>query len=171
VVLKWAGVVSATVGCSLALSGCTVPPGGIVGVTVDAQGKPVIVVQMCEGHIDGATLYLPDPDPDRIPPQDKTMGSWEVASPVTGFSQFRLDAAGNGWRLVSTLEPRDPETRYSIYGWSKDNSWSANHLHFSERELVGLEPGSVRVPSEDPESEDNRTESLEDFRSKTCQDW
>lgn len=128
-------------------------------MTVDAQGQPVIVVQMCEGHIDGATLYR----------DDETLGKWEVSSPVTGFSQFDLNTGGNGWALVGEHEARDPNQRYTIYGWSNDSSWSADHLEFSDRELIGLQPGTVLVPER--EKVGNRSKSLQDFKSKTCEDW
>lgn len=156
---RWVGICVATAGCLAGLTSCTVPPGGVVGVTVDAQGAAVIVVQMCEGHIDGATLYR----------DDKTFGKWEVSSPVTGFSQFALDTGGNGWAVVGELEARDPEQQYTIYGWSNDSSWSATHLDFSDRDLSGLKPGTVLVPER--EQEGTRSESLEDFKTKTCEDW
>ncbi|WP_350278865.1 hypothetical protein [Kribbella sp. HUAS MG21] len=168
---KWVGAAAAAVVGTSSLTGCGVPSGGILGVMVDGRGEPSIVVQMCEGHIDGATLYLEDPDPDRMPAQHKTMGTWEVSPPVTGFSQFFLDTGGNGWRVAGTLMPREPETRYTIYGWSKDNSWSASHLSFSEHELANLGPGTVRVPDNEPEAQGNRTVSLADFRTKTCEEW
>jgi hypothetical protein len=163
------GAAIAAASGALVLTGCTVPSGGVVGVTVDAQGNPVIVVQMCEGHIDGATMYKPDPDPDRMPPQDEIMGRWEVAAPVTGFSQFQLDTGGNGWAVVDTLVGRDPRTPYTIYGWSNDNSWSASHLSFSDRELDDLQPGTVLVP--ETEGDANKTESLADLKTKSCEDW
>ncbi|WP_405071096.1 hypothetical protein OG558_16770 [Kribbella sp. NBC_01510] len=156
---RWMGIWGAAAACCAGLTSCTVAPGGVVGVTVDAQGAAVIVVQMCEGHIDGATLYR----------DDKTLGKWEVSSPVTGFSQFTLDSGGNGWAVVGELEGRDPEQQYTIYGWSNDNSWSANHLDFSDRDLSGLKPGTVLVPER--EQEGHRSESLEDFKTKTCEDW
>ncbi|MEV6892448.1 hypothetical protein [Kribbella sp. NPDC051137] len=168
---RWVGATAAAVAGALELTGCGVPAGGVIGVTVDATGAPQIVVQMCEGHIDGATLYLPDPDADRQPPQDRTMGRWEASGPVTGFSQFSLDSGGNGWAVSGELVGRAPGTRYTIYGWSRDSSWSAMHLEFSERDLKQLHPGTVLVPSKDLASEDNWTESVDDFKQKACDDW
>ncbi|MEU4290576.1 hypothetical protein AB0E63_20310 [Kribbella sp. NPDC026596] len=163
------GICAAMATCLAGLAGCGVPAGGALGVTVDAAGNPAIVVQMCEGHIDGATLYLPDPDPDREPPRDEDVGQWEVSPAVDGFSQFSFAEGGNGWRLVGTLKPRDLATRYTIYGWTKDNSWSAAHLDFSQQDLKTLKPGTVLVPER--EQEGNRSESLEDFKTKTCEEW
>lgn len=151
--------------CSATLSGCGVEIGGIVGMTVDDAGRPVAVVQMCEGHIDGATLYL-----SRDDNETEHFGRWEVSPPVTGFSQFDLAAGGNGWRLVGTLKPRDPATRYMIYGWSNDSSRSAAHLEFSEQDLKGLRPGTVLAPSVD-DFDTLEPHSLADFRTKICENW
>jgi hypothetical protein len=46
---------------------------------------------------------------------------------------------------------------------------AAAGLEFSDRELVGLQPGTVLVPER--EKEGNRSESLQDFKTKTCEDW
>jgi hypothetical protein len=67
---------------ALGLAGCTVPAGGAMGMTVDAEGQPVAVVQMCEGHIDGATVYIPEDDPEN----EQTLGVWRVEPALTGFS-------------------------------------------------------------------------------------
>ena len=167
----WLGICVVTAGGLAILSGCGVPGGGVLGVTVDAGGQPVIVVQMCEGHIDGATMYLEDPDPDRETPHNEDFGKWEVSPAVDGFSQFSLAEGGNGWRLVGALKPRDPATKYTIYGWTKDNRWSAAHLDFSQRDVDALQPGTVLTISTDPESNANQTRSLADFRAKTCDEW
>ena len=162
---RLAGAAAAAVIGTSTLTGCGVPPGGIVGVAVDTQGKPLIVVQMWEGHIDGASMYLRDPRPEPETPQDKAMGRWEVTPAVAGFSQFTLTAGENGWRLIGTLERRDPATRYTIYGWTHDNSWSASHVEFAEQDLARLEPGTVWVGTDN----ERHIESLTDFRTKTCE--
>lgn len=168
-------------GCIIGLAGCTVPTGGVLGVTVDLLGRPVVVVQMCEGHIDGASLYLPSKDGY----SKGEYGSWRARQAVTGFSQFNLVHGGNGWRPIRPPKPRDPETRYTMYGWSEDSSWSANEVSFSQRDLQTIGPGTVLIPSDDsgPDSEsDSRsdpgsdlgpleTTSLTDFRTKTCAGW
>ncbi|MFI7065037.1 hypothetical protein ACIBL3_28870 [Kribbella sp. NPDC050124] len=168
---RWVGIAVAAAGSVLMLAGCTVPPGGVVGVSVDAAGKPVFVVQMCEGHVDGASLYLPDPDPDRAPPQDQDMGTWEVSPALTGFAQFSAETGGNGWRVSGTVRPRDPEARYRIYAWTHDNSWSADGPEFSERDLQAVQPGKLIVPPSEPESETNEIWSVAEFRAKACDVW
>ncbi|WP_427885653.1 hypothetical protein ACQHIV_25085 [Kribbella sp. GL6] len=51
---RWVG--AAAVAGLLGVTGCGVPAGGVIGLTVDSTGQPVGVVQLCEGHIDGATV-------------------------------------------------------------------------------------------------------------------
>lgn len=43
------------------LSGCTVPVVGTTGIGVDASGRLVGYLSICEQHIDGVTLYISDP--------------------------------------------------------------------------------------------------------------
>ncbi|NUR96099.1 MAG: hypothetical protein HOV67_12680 [Kribbellaceae bacterium] len=164
---RWVGVATAAVVGAPALTGCTVPPGGVMGLTVDANGDLLAVVQMCEGQIDGATLYLPSDS--EIVADEKTIGRWEVSPPVAGFSEFSLAKGGNGWRLAQPLQRRDPAKRYTIYAWSNANDWSADGPEFTAAEVAGLHPSDVLTFK--PESEGNRTESLADFRTKTCENW
>jgi hypothetical protein len=155
-------------GLLLGLAGCGVPAGGAVGVGVDAQGRPVAYIQMCLGHIDGATLYRSDDDPAK----EQTLGRWEVSPAVDGFSQFDLAAPANGWRAAQQLVKGDPATEYTIYGWSKDNSFSAMHLDFSQNSLADLKPGEVRYPDLDSDDYDLKTGSVADFQKETCeQNW
>lgn len=167
---KWAGVALAAVAALLGIAGCGVPAGGVIGLTMDSNGEVVAVVQMCEGHIDGATVYLADTSGAETP-NDQILGRWEVTPAATGFSRFGLANGGDGWRPVGALVPRDPDTRYTIYGWSKDNSWSAMHLDFSDRELAALQPGTVLVPPVEAGSETNETWPMAKFQAKACDTW
>ncbi|MFC9688043.1 hypothetical protein ACFTSF_05850 [Kribbella sp. NPDC056951] len=167
---RWVGislVVALGLGC---LTSCGVPGGGVFGMLADGTA----VVQMCEGHIDGATLYLTDPSvPEGEEPHDEMIGEWVADPSVTGFSQFSLQDGGNGWTLKGRLKPRDPAKRYTIYGWTYDNSWSAAHLNFSQDELAKLKPGElVSLPTDLPEEDvevPNRVWTLTEFQAKACE--
>ncbi|MFF1816987.1 hypothetical protein ACFVWG_06810 [Kribbella sp. NPDC058245] len=166
---RWVGIflaVSLGVG---ALTGCGVPAGGVFGMLADGTA----VVQMCEGQIDGATLYLPDPHvSEGEEPHDETIGKWIADPAVSGFSQFSLAKGGNGWTPNGRLKPRDPKKRYSIYGWSYDNKWSAAGIDFSLEELAKLKPGElVSLPTDIPEEDvdvPNRVWTLTDFKANAC---
>ncbi|MFB6720411.1 hypothetical protein ACFCV3_09640 [Kribbella sp. NPDC056345] len=167
---RWVGIsLVVTMGMGT-LTSCGVPGGGVFGMLADGTA----VVQMCEGHIDGATLYLPDPDvPEGQAPNDETFGRWVADPAVSGFSQFSLKDGGNGWQLDGRLKPRDPAKRYTIYGWTNDNSWSASHLEFSQDELAKLKPGElVSLPTDVPEEDvqvPNRVWTLTEFKAMACE--
>lgn len=148
------------------LTSCGVPGGGATGVGVDAQGQPVIYIQMCKGHIDGATLYRSDDDPAK----EQILGRWDVSPAVDGFTQFSLTAPANGWRATQQLAPRDPATEYTIFGGSNDNTFAAMHLSFTQNSLADLKPGEVRYP--DFGHDRLKTGSIADFQKETCkQHW
>jgi hypothetical protein len=154
-------------GLMFGLSSCTVVPGGAIGLTVDASGQLVAVVQMCKGHIDGATVYVSANAPDN----EQTLGKWQVDPAVTGFSQFSFAKGGSGWQVDQAFTPRDVPTVYAIYGWSKDNSWSANHLDFSNADLSKLQPDEILYPAFNG-TEGLITGSVEDFKTAVCkQNW
>jgi hypothetical protein len=159
-----AGVVGG-LGLIVGLAGCGVPAGGALGLTLGADGEPALVVQMCKGHIDGATVYISNDDPEK----EQTLAKWQVDPALTGFSQFSIAKGGNGWRVDQPFTPLDKPATYTIYGWSDDNSWSAAHLDFSEADLSKLQPGQVLHSAG---TDLLTTGSVDDFKSEVCkQNW
>jgi hypothetical protein len=154
------------------LTSCGVPTGGAVGFTVDAAGRPVLLIQMCEGQVDGATVYFSSDD--EAPSESGTsteLGRWESATAVTDFARVTLAQPGPGWRTLQALRPLDAGVTYSAYGWSTDNRWSAAHFDFTTGDLAKLAPGSVLYPAFD-DGGTSKTGSVSDFRKETCeQDW
>lgn len=78
------------------LAGCSVPPAGLTGVSVTADGEPLGVILVCHDRIDSALLYPDEPagDPDAEVTADAVEPEytdvWNSAEPVTGFSSWRL---------------------------------------------------------------------------------
>ncbi|GAA0950677.1 hypothetical protein GCM10009554_51000 [Kribbella koreensis] len=157
---------AACVMLSLGLTGCTVEDGGALGLTVDAAGKPVIVVQMCKGYLDGATLY----EDVENPGDDDHNGRWTVEPRVTGFSQFSLADGGNGWKLEGSLKPLAAQVKYVIYGWTEDNRWMALHLPVTLDEIARLRPGQIRYSNFD-EADTYATGSVEEFKTGICKHY
>lgn len=119
---------------SFALGGCTVPTVGLAGIGVDVNGAPVGYLQSCRNHLDGATLYASE---------DDDQGSWKSSSAVTGFARWSLTDPGEGWTTKTPLEQLQPGVKYHLYGWTSDNTWSANATTFTTEDLAGLKPGQV----------------------------
>jgi hypothetical protein len=72
----------------LLTAGCTVPGVAVSGIGVDTQGNPVGYLQVCQDHIDGATVYIDD---------THKFGNWESVPAATGFATWSLaDPGGPG---------------------------------------------------------------------------
>ncbi|MFF7213618.1 hypothetical protein ACFZAU_24280 [Streptomyces sp. NPDC008238] len=142
-------VVPALVGIAAVLgtlTGCGVPPAGVTGIAVSEDGRPLGVMLVCHDHIDGATLYDSDSDSDSDADESSDhLGRWSRGRPVTGFTVWSLEGGGRGWRTeVPASLPFAAHRTYSLYGWTRDNSWSTQHVDFTAEQFEGLEPGEVR---------------------------
>ena len=121
-----------TAGIAVALSGCTVPSGGVLGFERLADGTVSAVVQMCKGGVDGVTIYVSDSD---------VLGEWEFDEHVTDEGSVPLGAG-----VEASI---DPAKEYSSYAWSDDNSWSAHGPGLTQADILALPVGSVWAPAFD----------------------
>jgi hypothetical protein len=116
------------------ISGCSVEVAGVAGVGLDPHGELIGYIQMCDHHIDGATLYRTD---------DDQLGMWQADEPVIDFASWSLSEPGRGWSAERRYSAPMGGDEYSLYGWTTDNSWSAGHVTFRLRDLDGMQPGEV----------------------------
>ena len=128
------------------LSSCTVPTAGFAAIGVDEDGGLIGLIQMCDHHVDGATLYRSDG-----PPNDRSrrpiLGRWESGDAVTDFARWSLASPSDGWTASTGYEDPHAGAEYAIYGWTHDNSWSAQHAHFTLAQVNTLQPGQVLYKS------------------------
>jgi hypothetical protein len=91
----------------------------------------------------------------------------------------------NGWTILKRFRMVEPCTKSLRPGTARQGAVSGPelctvaypphgrqatcHLSFSDRELDDLRPGTVLVP--ETEGDANKTESLADFKTKSCEDW
>ncbi|MGN9796382.1 hypothetical protein ACTMTU_35615 [Streptomyces sp. OZ13] len=142
----------------------------MTGISVTADGQPLGVMLVCHGHIDSANLYT---DGDKPSAESKTVGTWSRSEPVTGFTTWPLGVGGEGWSLDKPLRSLDPDRTYTLYGATRDNSWSAAHISFTAEDLAALAPGQLRYLAGDRDGADPDgylTASIEDFRANACSD-
>jgi hypothetical protein len=134
------------------LTGCeTVAAAGSTGISVDAQGHPVVVFALCNDHIDGATIYRDrtpvTPDPENAEDATISVSDWEATSPVTPdtaiHASLNTAAPSKSWRRVGRGEPFRAGIRYVAYGWTHDNTWFTGHAEFTLEHLSELKPGQV----------------------------
>ncbi|MCH0560670.1 hypothetical protein I3F55_28895 [Streptomyces sp. MUM 16J] len=132
-----------------------------------ADGRLLGVMMVCGHQIDGATLSVASDDIDK----QVTVGSWTADRPLTpGLATWTLDSPAAGWTATRSLAPLTAKATYALYGWTKDNSWSANSISFTLADRDRLTPGKVRYDSiSDIGGESAITVSIAEFKAKACQ--
>lgn len=88
-------------------------------------------------------------------------------------SRLDLTTGSTGWRVEILLKPLQPGTTSRIYGWTQDDSWSADGVEFSLEDLRQLQPGQIRYDARARADEDNPDDTTatipaEQFRSEVC---
>ena len=149
----------------LLLAGCTVETGGAVGLTVTGAGEVAAVLVVCQGYLDGVTVYRDD-DSD-----GPSVGEWDAETRITDTATIPLTEAP----LDSALEQLGIEDRaaYLIYGWTEDNRWSANHERFTAADVLALRVDEVWFSTWDAETETagGVYVPVADFREVVCADF
>ncbi len=147
----------------LGLAGCTVAPGGVVGLTIDG-GQPVAVIAVCEGYIDGVSVWA-----DRQG-KEVDLGSWKRIEPVTDFGRLSLQAPGPEWTEERDLGTLPASERVHIYGWTTKNRWSARGLGFTGEDLARLRADAVWFEEYDDGADEwvKTHASEKDFRAAAC---
>ncbi|MFF9281938.1 hypothetical protein [Streptomyces griseosporeus] len=161
-----AGLVAAGLALA-ATSGCTVPVDAVAGISVTEDGRPLGVMMVCGHRIDGATLYVDSEDVDKA----VEVGAWTADRPLgAGLTTWVLDAPAAGWTATRPLAPLDARTTYVLYGWTKDNSWSASSVSFTPGDLDRLAPGKVRYIETSDKGEESVTVTMAEFAARACPD-
>jgi len=131
--------VAAVLAALAAVSGCTVPVDAVAGISVTEDGHPLGVLMVCGHRIDGATLYTDSGG------HSEDLGHWTAHSALgPGLTTWTLDAPAEGWETDKSAAPLEAGTTYSLYGWTKDNSWSSAQVTFTPADLEQLTAGNVR---------------------------
>ena len=66
---------------------------------------------------------------------------------MTPTSSSRLDTTlpTGAWQVQTRMTKLPPETSYTLYGWTHDNSCSAAGVEFTLKDLKQLRPGADPV--------------------------
>jgi hypothetical protein len=113
-----------------------------MGLTVDAAGRPVAVMQICE-HVDGVTIYSETPSVGQSPIMTP-VATWIITPAASGFVQFPLSGGGE-WQLQGERKPLRMNTEYSLHAWSSTGSPRTGHVTFSLAGLKKLKYGQVHI--------------------------
>jgi hypothetical protein len=144
-------------------------------MSVDEQGRPVVVFALCNDHIDGATIYR---DRTAADPKDGdssvSVADWDAVSPVTPATaqHAALNTANPSasWIRIGPGEALQPATRYVAYGWTRDNSWFTGHVEFTLARLSNLKPGQVLTQTyvEANKRHEDRVQPYSQFAADAC---
>ncbi|MFI7467829.1 hypothetical protein [Nonomuraea sp. NPDC049646] len=148
-------IVLVTIGLT-SVTSCSPPIAGATGVSVDAEGHPIIVLAWCgeatpEGvdisHYEdnsGPWATMPGPSSAATVVDDVDF----IAPSLDGQNaSVRLDAPNDGW----AVEPRPfvlrPGVLYSAFGYQGrgHNQVNTSHVTFSTDSMAALKPGLVLV--------------------------
>ena len=118
---------------------------GVVGMSVDDAGTPVIVLQNCGGHIAQLEVYQTQPRLEETAPTPVVM--YVNPRPEKSVVQIPVRTGGNGWRAVGEAPVLRADGQYVIQAWGKRHDWSGRGTKFTLGDLETVKPGKVRHDS------------------------
>lgn len=154
------GVALGTGVLAVVLSGCIAPDvevRGALGVTVDGEGRPVLVVEACDGAATVVTLSF-DREGLTADEVNEDIARWTAAEPVPGTSALAIHAPADPWQGEGVELPAD--RGYVAGGQGAGDSEVLTQVSFRGSELAALDPGMVY--RNDPDSLTNLDADPED---------
>jgi hypothetical protein len=161
-------MVAGAVMVAVLASGCVAPDIeviGAVGVTVDEEARPVLVIEACEGAASAVTLSfnregLADDE------ENEQIATWTAVNPAAGTSSLALHAPSAPWQGAGIDLP--VERGYVAGGAGADDRQVLTQVAFSGSQLAGMEPGTVYRNEPDPDSTTLVASTPADFSAEVC---
>jgi hypothetical protein len=153
----------AVVGLTGCFNAITVTDAGRVGVTVDAAGKPVLLVMLCDKGTANVQLAEGRKESDPATKQNVERGAWTAVREFRGVRELSLSRPGALWTPANGAGNLDPEGLLIAEGGTEeDDTASLVPVDFRPANLVRLAPGKVLTS--------DGTVSRARFGRYTCQD-
>ena len=164
----WVRVAASTATVAVCLSACIAPDVdviGALGVTVDDQGRPVLVVEPCEGAAILVTLSfnregLSDDE------ENETLGSWTAAEPTAEMSELVLSVPSAPWHGVGVDLPAG--RGYIAGGQGHGDKQVLTQVAFDAGDLAEMKPGNVYRNHPDPDVTALVARSPAEFSAEVC---
>jgi hypothetical protein len=152
----------------VSVSGCIAPDVevmGALGVTVDDEQRPVLVVEACEGAAAGVDLTF-DREGLADDEENEQVAAWVPQAPVSGTSELLLHAPTGPWEgeAVAVVGDRG----YIATAVGEGDSEVLSQVAFRGVDLVEMEPGTVYRNDTDPDERELIGSSAEDFTADVC---
>ncbi len=138
---------------------------GALGITVDQQRRPVVVVEACEGAATEVDLFL-DRQGLAEDEENEQVAAWTSDPPVPGMSELVLHAPAGSWvgDPVGALGDRG----YVASAAGEGDREVLSQVAFRGGDLAGLEPGTVYTNDPDPDERALIGRSAQDFAADVC---
>jgi hypothetical protein len=120
---------------------------GMAAVTRTRDGSPVLLVEVCRGHIDTIAVYASREGLSADQP-NPLVASWTSDQPVSGTIRLPIEQPGPGWRPVSSTPDRLTFGRgrgFVVLAQSSQQDAEVTQVSFRGGALRQLEVGQVLV--------------------------
>lgn len=150
---------------SVSVAGCIgdVRVIGAMGVTVDEQQRPVLIVEACQGTAAEVRMSF-DREGLADNEQNEDVGIWVATEPASGSSKLALHAPAGPW----TGDPVElaSDRGYIVDGIGEGDGGVLSQVYFRGRDIASMDPGMVYTNN--AQGYDLVGRSAEDFTSETC---
>lgn len=153
---------------AVSVAGCIAPDVvviGALGVTVDEEQRPILVVQSCEGAVAGVDLTF-DREGLADDQENEQVAAWIPQAPVRGVSELVLHAPTDAWQgeAVDVVADRG----YIASAVGEGDSEVLTQVAFRGMDLLEMRPGAVYRNAADPDEKELVGGSAEDFTAYVC---
>ncbi len=150
------------------LAGCVAPDvevTGALGVTVDEEQRPVVVVEACEGAATRVNLSF---DREGLADDEESdqVAAWISDPPAPGTSELALHAPTGPWEGESAQVV--VERGYIATGVGEGDREVLSQVAFRGGDLADMTPGTVYSNDTDPDVRELAGRSAEDFTAYVC---
>lgn len=150
------------------LAGCIAPDIeviGALGVSVDEEQRPVLVVEACEGAAVGVDLSF-DRQGLADDEENEQVAEWIPQAPVPGTSELALHAPAGPWAGESVEVGVD--RGYIATAAGEGDREVLSQVSFRGVDLAGMEPGTVYINDADSDVRELAGRSPGDFTADVC---
>jgi len=132
---------------------------GSTGMTVDDNGRSLVVVAVCSHSVDEVNISYGREGLKENQP-NKQVGTWTLQKPATRTVTLDIEKPGPEWKAHKPVRFRDGK-HYIVFADRSDADIEATQVDFFPADLKALKPGQVRVMSGD-------VWEMADFEKKAC---
>jgi len=164
-------VAAAVVLAAACLAGCgnavEAHVNGRTGISVDAEGNPVVVLAVCSEFVDQVVLSLGREGLSESEANPE-VGTWRARDHVTGSARLELAAPDASWETHEPLS-LDPQKHYIANASQADADVETAQVDFFGRDLAEMAPDSVYVSSGDADTAKLERHDAETFEAFACE--